>query len=122
MFFSSVYCWGRGSRMRALKPGYDSFAVQGDLIQSVCDFFGRTFDDSEAKRHASLRGHRPYDDYWCEVMGENPTLNETARHFHMTPAKVRKILITGGRFDTVLSREIKRLTDDSKAWKRSAKR
>ena len=86
--------------MRALKPGYDSFAVQGVLIQSVCDFFGRTFDDSEAKRHASLRGHRPYDDYWCEVMGENPTLNETARHFHMTPAKVRKILITGGRFDT----------------------
>ena len=81
--------------MRAKKPGYDSEAIQGELVERVCTFFGRVFDDYEAERHAALRGHRPRDEKWLEIMGEVPTISETAEEFGVTPMKVRKLLITG---------------------------
>ena len=100
--------------MKPLKPGYDSNTAQAEVVKAVCEYFGRVFDDREAERHAALRGHRPDDDYWYDVMGEEPTLNETARKFGITPAKVRKILITGGQFDTSLFRRINKLVGEGK--------
>ena len=95
--------------MRAKKPGYDSETIQGELVERVCSFFGRVFDDYEAERHAALRGHRPGDETWLEIMEDDPTISETAEEFGVTPMKVRKLLITGGCYDTELYRKIKQL-------------
>ncbi len=97
--------------MKPKKPGYDSNAVQGDLVNAVCSYFGRVFDDFEVERHAALRGHRPGDEKWIEIMGDDPTINETAAEFDIPPMKVKKLLITGGYYDTELYREIKKLKD-----------
>lgn len=95
--------------MKPKKPGYDSKAVQGELVESVCSYFGRVYDDFEEDRHRALRGHRPGDERWFETMGEDPTINETAEEFEITPMKVRKILITGRCYDTEMYREIMEL-------------
>lgn len=95
--------------MKAKKPGYDSEAIQGELMERVCTFFGRVFDDYEAERHAALRGHRPGDEKWLEIMEDYPTISETAEEFSVTPMKVRKLLITGGCYNTEMYREIVRL-------------
>ena len=100
--------------MKPLKPDYDSNVVQADLVHAVCSFYGRVFDDFEVERHLALRGHRPGDEKWLELMTNDegevmPTINETAEHFDITPAKVRKLLITGGMFDTDFFRKVKRL-------------
>lgn len=105
--------------MKPLKPEYDSQAVQASQVSQVCQFFGRVFDDDEATRHQALRGHRPDDEKWLEIMADDdgeimPTINETASHFCITPAKVRKMLITGGMYDTVLFRQIKLLHSEGK--------
>ena len=97
--------------MKALKPGYDSEAVQKELVDRVCAYFGRVYDDYEAERIAALRGHRRGDEYWVEIMGEDATINETAEEFGITPSKVRKLLVTGGYFDTEQYREIKKRKD-----------
>ena len=97
--------------MRAKKPGYDSEAVQGELVEQVCSYFGRVFDDFEAERHAALRGHRPGDDKWMEIMEDDPTINETAAEFGVTSMKVRKLLITGGCYDTEIYRTIKTMSE-----------
>ncbi len=97
--------------MKPKKPGYDSEAVQGELVEQVCSFFGRIFDDFEVERHAALRGHKPGDDKWAEIMEDDPTINETAEEFCVTPMKVRKILITGGCYDTEIYREIKKMRE-----------
>ena len=95
--------------MKPLKPGYDSEAVQKSLVDEVCDYFGRVFDDDEQERHRLLRGHRPGDDRWVEIMGADVTINETAKEFSITTQKVRKLLITGGYYDTEMYREVKKL-------------
>ena len=95
--------------MRPKKPGYDSEAVQAEQVRNVCDYFGRVFDDDETERHATLRGHRPGDERWEMIMGEDPTISETAEAFGISPMKVRKLLITGGLYDTEIYREIQRL-------------
>lgn len=105
--------------MKKLKPNYDPQAVQASQVRQICRFFGRVFNDDEAIRHHSLRGHRPEDEKWLEIMSDDkgeimPTINETAAHFHITPAKVRKLLITGGMYDTELYRIIKRMSSDGK--------
>ena len=97
--------------MKPKKPGYDSEAVQGELVEQVCSYFGRVFDDFEVERHAALRGHRPGDDKWMEIMEDNPTINETAEEFGVAPMKIRKLLITGGCYDTELYREIKKMRE-----------
>ena len=97
--------------MRPKKPGYDSETVQKGLVDAVCAHFGRIYDDFEAERHAALRGRKPGDEYWIEIMGDDPTINETAAEFEITPVKVRKLLITGDCYDTEQYREIKKLKD-----------
>ena len=97
--------------MKAKKPGYDSEAIQGELVERVCSFFGRVFDDYEAERHAALRGHRPGDEKWLEIMEDDPTISETAEEFGVTPMKVRKLLITGNCYDTEIYRKIKQMRD-----------
>ena len=97
--------------MKRLKPDYDSEAVQGELVEKVCSYFGRVFDDKEQERHNRLRGHRPGDEAWSELMGGKPTINETAAEFDITSHKVRKLLVTGGYYDTVLFRQIKELKE-----------
>ncbi len=97
--------------MKSKKPGYNSEAIQGDLVEKVCSFFGRVFDDFEMERHAALRGLRPASLKWVEIMGDDPSINEIAEEFNISPMKVRKILITGGYYDTELYRKIKKLRD-----------
>ena len=94
--------------MKSKKPGYDSEAIQGELVEKVCSFFGRVFDDFEVERHAALRGLRPGSPKWIEIMGDDPSINETAEKFGISPMKVRKILITGGCYDTGTFREIRK--------------
>ena len=97
--------------MKSKKPGYDSEAIQGELVEKVCSFFGRVFDDFEVERHTALRGVRPGSPKWIEIMGDDPTINETASKFGVSPMKVRKLLITGGCYDTEICREIRKMKD-----------
>lgn len=99
-------------RVKALKPGYDSKAVQKELVDKVCAFFGRVYDDAEESKHLELRGYRRGDREWTHIMGSNMTINEVAAHFKITPMKVRKLLITGGYYDTRMYREIQQKIDD----------
>lgn len=100
---------GAGKTMKPKKPGYDSKAVQADLVQKICSYFGRVYDDFEEERHAALRGHRPGNQKWEEIMMGEPTINETADEFELPPMKVRKLLITGGCYDTEMYRRVREL-------------
>ena len=95
--------------MKKLKPGYNPEEIQGQLVDKVCNYFGRVYNDAEQERLLSLRGHRPGDEAWQEIMLGLPTINETAEEFNVTPAKIRKILVTGGYYDTELYRSIMEL-------------
>ncbi len=97
--------------MKQKKPGYDSKMVQGELVEKICSFFGRVYDDFEEERHQALRGHTPGDEKWEEIMMGDPTINETAEEFDITSMKVRKLLITGGCYDTEMYRGVKRLKE-----------
>ena len=97
--------------MRTKKPGYDSEDVQKELVERICLFFGRVYDDFEEERHLALRGHRPLDGKWEEIMMGDLTINETAKEFGITPMKVRKLLITGRCYDTEMYREVKLLRE-----------
>ena len=44
--------------MKKLKPGYNPEEIQGQLVDKVCEYFGRVYNDAEQERHLSLRGHR----------------------------------------------------------------
>ena len=101
--------------MKALKPNYDSETVQASLVEDVCSYFGRTFDDNEQRKHLRLRGHRPGDKVWNDIMEGCPTINETATHFDITPGKVRKLLITGGCYDTSVYRSVSRMKAEGKS-------
>lgn len=108
--------------MKPKKPGYDIAAEQEKLVKEVCSFFGRVYDDFEEERHLALRGHRPGDEKWVEVMGDDPTINETAKEFGITPMKVRKLLIVGGCYDTELYRTISALRADGMPVEKIAER
>ena len=97
--------------MKQKKPGYNSKTVQGELVEKICSFFGRVYDDFEEERHQALRGHRSGDEKWEEIMMGDPTINETAEEFDITSMKVRKLLITGGCYDTEMYREVNRLKE-----------
>ena len=101
--------------MKALKPNYDSELVQASLVEAVCSYFGRIFDDNEQMKHLRLRGHRPGDEVWNDIMKGYPTLNETAAYFDITPGKVRKLLITGDCYDTSLYRAVSSLKAKGKS-------
>ena len=95
--------------MKKLKPGYNPEEIQGQLVDKVCEYFDRVYNDAEQERLLSLRGHRPGDEAWQKIMHGLPTINETAEEFNVTPAKIRKILVTGGYYDTALYRSIMEL-------------
>ena len=97
--------------MKRLKPDYDPQAVLAELVSAVCDYFGRVFDDEEQERHMLLRGHRPGDVRWTEIMQGDPTIRETAEHFGITGQKVKKLLITGGYYDTEMYRAVTELRE-----------
>ena len=101
----------KGERMKPKKPGYDSKKVQGELVEKVCTNFGRVYEDFEEERHLALRGHRTGDAKREEIMMGDPTINQTAEWFGITPMKVRKLLITGGCYDTKMYRDVKRLRE-----------
>lgn len=94
-----------------LSSDYNSEEIQGQLVESVCSFFGRVYDDMEQEKHAALRGHQPGDEKWQAIMQGRSTINETAVKFGVTPAKIRKILVTGGYYNTELYRLIKTMRE-----------
>ena len=81
------------------------------LIRDVCSYFGRIYDDREEARTLSLRGLQRDRDRkkWRIIMGDTPTINETAEKFNLPTAKVRKLLIAGGKYNTALFRQINNL-------------
>ena len=103
------YKSGGYDKMKKLKPGYNPEEIQGQLVDKVCEYFGRVYNDAEQERLLSLRGHRLGDEAWQKIMRGLPTINETAEEFNVTPAKIRKILVTGGYYDTALYRSIMEL-------------
>ena len=73
------------------KPNYNSISIMQELLKAVCDFYGDPVDDRmpEDPEHVSLR--------------------KVAEEFDITVMKVRKLLITGGLYSTVLSRRVQEL-------------
>ena len=98
--------------MRKLKPNYNPETVQGELVEKVCEYFGRVYDDFEEERHLALRGRRAGDPKREELMKGDPTINEVAEEFSMSTAKIRKILITGGCYDTEFYRNVKEMREE----------
>jgi hypothetical protein len=37
--------------MKKLKPGYNSEEIQGQLVDKVCEYFGRVYDDVEVQSY-----------------------------------------------------------------------
>ena len=97
--------------MRKLKPNYNPETIQGELVEKVCEYFGRVYDDFEEERHLALRGRRTGDPKWEELMKGDPTINEVAKEFSMSTAKIRKILITGGCYIQVKPKAYKGIQD-----------
>ena len=60
-------------------------SVQESLVMDVCEFYGRPYDERDK---------------------EQPSMRATAEHFGISALKVKKILLTGGLFQTQLSDEI----------------
>ena len=92
--------------MKPLKPGYSSEAEQMKLVNEICGYFGRVYDDAEEEKSRQLLGHHRGDEVWERITGGLPTMNETAKHFSITPNKVRKLLVTGGYYQTKLGKAI----------------
>ena len=91
--------------MKPIKPGYDAKKEQNELIQKVCEYFGRVYDDRDAERMKELRGCRDPEKK-RELSDKKPTLNDTAKHFGINAQKVRRILVTGGLYRTSQAVEI----------------
>lgn len=90
------------------------------LIDAVCSYFDRVYDDKEEVRSKSLRGlQRNRGERnrkkWQFIMGNDPTINETAEAFNLPTAKVRKLLIAGRMYDTALFRHINELVAAGKS-------
>ena len=73
------------------KPEYNSSSTMQQLLKDVCDFYGAPVDDrkEEALDHVSL--------------------HDVADAFDMTVMKARKLLITGEKYSTALSRRVQEL-------------
>ncbi len=74
------------------KPNYNGPKTMQALLDEVCEYFGEPVDDREREDidHVKLRG--------------------VADHFGITLIKARKLLITGGKYSTRLSREVQELS------------
>ena len=73
------------------KPNYNGPKTMQALLDEICEYFGEQVDDREMKDidHVKLRS--------------------VADHFGITLIKARKLLITGGKYSTWLSREVQEL-------------
>ena len=73
------------------KPNYNGATTMQELLIAVCDYYGDPVDDrnSEDPDHVSL--------------------HDVADRFNITVMKARKLLITGGRYSTSLSRKVQEL-------------
>ncbi len=100
--------------MKPKKPNYSPEAEQNKIIEEVCTFFGRIYDDFEEERHKMLRGIKKEDARWEEIMMGDPTINETAEEFGITPKKVRKLLIMGGCYSTTTTQAIQEKIKEGK--------
>lgn len=74
------------------KPDYNGLKTMQALLNEVCEYFGEPVDDREREDvyHVKL----------CNV----------ADHFGITLIKARKLLITGGKYSTWMSREVQKLS------------
>ena len=79
------------------KPNYNGTKTMQELLDEICDSFGAPVDDREREEsdHAKLRG--------------------VADHFNITLIKARKLLITGGKYSTYLSREVQEMYASGKS-------
>ena len=73
------------------KPNYNGTKTMQELLNEICDYFGAPVDDRE----------------WEDV--EHVKLRSVADHFNITLIKARKLLITGGKYCTYLSREVQEM-------------
>ncbi|MBQ7488032.1 MAG: response regulator transcription factor [Clostridia bacterium] len=63
-------------------------SIQESLVMEVCEAYGRPYTDGDK---------------------EKPSMRSIAEQFGISPMKVKKILVTGGLFQTEMSDEIQRL-------------
>jgi len=79
------------------KPNYNGKKTMQELLDEICDYFGPPVDDREREDidHVKLRG--------------------VADHFNITLIKARKLLITGGKYSTEISREVQDLHAQGKS-------
>ena len=79
------------------KPNYNGTKTMQELLDEICDYFGPVVDDREREDidHVKLRG--------------------VADHFNITLIKARKLLITGGKYSTYLSREVQEMYASGKS-------
>ncbi len=73
------------------KPYYNPTSTMQELLTAVCEFYGEPVDD------------RKEDD------PDHVSLHDVAEEFNITVMKARKLLITGGRYSTSLSRKVQEL-------------
>ena len=78
-----------------LKPNLDLDKEMEELVNEVCEYFGEAYDDRYNYEHKSVR--------------------DIAKLFNVSPAKIRKILITAGKYSTEISRTVNELYNNGKS-------
>lgn len=73
------------------KPNYNGSRTMQELLTAVCEFYGDPVDD------------RKQED------SDHISLHDVADEFDITVMKARKLLITGDRYSTALSRKVQEL-------------
>ena len=79
------------------KPNYNGTRTMQELLDEISEYFGETVDDRQGEdvNHVKLRG--------------------VADHFNITLIKARKLLITGGKYSTEISRKVQKLYSQGKS-------
>ena len=84
-----------------------------DFIDHICDLYGDYYDDTEEDSSIGganwAPGQRAEHKSLCVFQEELRDMG-----INMSTAKIRKILITGGRYSTALSRSIEELMEEYK--------
>ena len=73
------------------KPNYNGSHTMQELLTAVCEYYGDPVDDRK------------------EEDVDHVSLHDVAEEYDITVMKARKLLITGGRYSTSLSRKVKEL-------------
>ncbi len=80
------------------KPNYDASEMANQIVEAVTDAYLNPTEDA-----ADENGHM--------------YLNLLAEEFSMTPIKIRKLLITSGAYETLMSRQVNELYNSGKSVK-----